>query len=141
MNAAGRVNIIVLDKTGTLTEEGLELYGFQTTRVVPFSLEKYVEFDDIEQSAKILNIVHKEFWKRYCIDPNERVFEDYKNALQNNMVYFVECLATCHSIDKLKGETLGNSVDKKIYDTLGWIQEKSSSVLDNENGIVSQYLI
>ena len=34
MNASGRTNIIVLDKTGTLTEEGLEIQGFQCTKVV-----------------------------------------------------------------------------------------------------------
>ena len=33
MNAAGKVNILVLDKTGTLTEEGLDLYGFQITKL------------------------------------------------------------------------------------------------------------
>ena len=128
--------MIVLDKTGTLTEEGLELYGFQTTRVFPFNPnEKIIEFDDIEQSAKIFNIVHKEFWKKFCADPNESVFDNYRNAYQNSIVYFVECLATCHSIDKLKGETLGNSVDKKIFDSLGWTQEKSTESNDNE-GIV-----
>ena len=125
MNAAGRVNIIVLDKTGTLTEEGLELYGLQTTRVVPFTSEKTVEFDEVEQTSKILNEVHKEFWKKYCINPKESVFDDYQNSIHISIVFFVECLASCHSIDKFKGETLGNSVDKKIYDFLGWKIEKS----------------
>ena len=31
LNVSGRVNVMVLDKTGTLTEEGLEVYGFRNS--------------------------------------------------------------------------------------------------------------
>ena len=31
--AAGNANVLILDKTGTMTEDDLELYGFQTTLV------------------------------------------------------------------------------------------------------------
>lgn len=29
VNVSGRVNVMVLDKTGTLTEDGLQVYGFR----------------------------------------------------------------------------------------------------------------
>lgn len=29
VNVSGRVNVMVLDKTGTLTEDGLQVYGFK----------------------------------------------------------------------------------------------------------------
>jgi cation-transporting ATPase 13A2 len=32
VNVSGRVNVMVLDKTGTLTEDGLQVYGFRKLR-------------------------------------------------------------------------------------------------------------
>jgi magnesium-transporting ATPase (P-type) len=280
MNAAGRVNIVILDKTGTLTEEGLDLHGYQTTRLKQENLrfttgnnnqEKYmqsqVEFDEVETTAKTYNYVHQEFWKKFCkekvmklnnerpneanmtkddlnlnkevshsnlspegkreinsitlnlspsekkeslslfnreleniqeneietfvittkrepdipvIDPDylnqysneydssieeepSRSFimnntnlarslgkslksikksfhnigiynnnnimsiipSNYQNDLKLNIIYFVECLATCHSIDKLNGNYFGNNIDRKIFDNLGWLQLRS----------------
>jgi cation-transporting ATPase 13A2 len=124
MNAAGRVNIIVLDKTGTLTEEGLELYGFQTTKINYINNENQtmLEFDEVEPNAKVFNSLHKEFWKRFSANPQHPIFKDYRHNIQNNLIYYLECLATCHSIDKLKGDSLGNSIDKKIFDNINWIQ-------------------
>jgi cation-transporting ATPase 13A3/4/5 len=140
MSAAGRVNVIVMDKTGTLTEEDLDLYGFQTTRIYSLANEKIIEFDEIERSSKIYNSVHKEFWKRYCTNPDDSFFENYQYNIQNNIIYFLECLATCHSIDKLKGETIGNSIDKKIVDNLNWIQEKSSDMIQDKGKVRDIYI-
>ena len=124
MTAAGKVNIFVLDKTGTLTEEGLELYGFQVSKYSIDSEENLI-FDDIERDTVVYNQVHKYFWKNYCKNPLNEAFVNYTESLQNNVVYFLECLATCHTIDKIKGETLGNSVDKKIFDYLNWNLESN----------------
>jgi P-type E1-E2 ATPase len=32
VNVSGRVNVMVLDKTGTLTEDGLQVYGFRAVK-------------------------------------------------------------------------------------------------------------
>ncbi len=32
VNVSGRVNVMVLDKTGTLTEDGLQVYGFRHSK-------------------------------------------------------------------------------------------------------------
>lgn len=213
MSASGRTNIIVLDKTGTLTEEGLEIYGFQALKAlcvsrqntdqnieqvvnispigsknlsIPNQLrksqefiefpknsqvkelfkpldnyekikdeEKYknnndfsqnliknnlygnydsfvdqfnsnylIDFHDIETDTNMMNRVLKSFWKNFCHDPNPFLKSNYKINPINNIIFFVECLATCHSIDKLKNETLGNTVDKKIFEKLNWVIEK-----------------
>jgi magnesium-transporting ATPase (P-type) len=123
MNAAGRMNIIILDKTGTLTEEGLDLYGFQTTKIN----NSVVEITEIEHGAEIYNIIYKEFYKKLSLNPEDPKFENYQNNYKNNIIYFLECLATCHSIDKIKEDCLGNSIDKTIYDKIKWIQEKNEN--------------
>jgi len=137
MTAAGRVNIFVLDKTGTLTEEGLELYGFQVSK---YSLEgnNYLCFDDIERDTNVYNQVHKFFWKNFSNNPLDEGFNNYSECLHNNVIYFLECLATCHTIDKIKGETLGNSIDKRIFDCLDWNLE---NVKDSSSNQVIKHLI
>lgn len=179
MTVAGIVNTVVLDKTGTLTEEDLELSGFQTTIVnsdennESLSDDSYnnddndssnlskvkvqqssiitktnieniqndeenseekvkLEFDKIESSSNLYNTVLKDFYKRVIrFEKNSESFiqNDYRKNYRYNMIYFLECLATCHSIDLLKGNYFGNSVDKKIFENLDWIQVKSKENL------------
>jgi len=135
INAAGKVNYLVLDKTGTLTEEGLDLYGFQITKVnCEESNPKHVEsFDNIEHSLDLYNDIYINFWTRLInLTVDNDLQNNYKTNYQSNIIYYIECLATCHSIDKIRGEVLGNSIDKSIFDKLMWKQEVSS-VLDNDD--------
>lgn len=148
MTIAGRINTIVLDKTGTLTEEGLELYGFQNTIIsfkriqhfdnsnsasdtgtlLDYTEKTILQFDEIELSASIYNMVLKDFYKRLVSCKKEDSFindDDYRTSYKYNMIYFLECLASCHSIDILKGRSFGNSVDKKIFENLEWMQVRS----------------
>ena len=137
MNAAGRMNIIILDKTGTLTEEGLNLYGFQTTMIN----KQLVEFTKIEQEADIYNKIYKEFYKNLCFNSNSSNFDNYLKDYKNNVIYFLECLATCHSIDRIKNDRIGNSIDITISDKIKWIQEKNENFWGNKvNEYKSDYL-
>jgi magnesium-transporting ATPase (P-type) len=139
MTIAGRLNTIVLDKTGTLTEEGLELHGFQSTILSYKRNESVIDtnnfalyFDEIELSSSIYNMVLKDFYKRIVNAHKDESFiedDEYRKSYKYNMVYFLECLACCHSIDILKGMSFGNSVDKKIFENLDWIQTKASEDL------------
>jgi cation-transporting ATPase 13A2 len=136
LNAAGLVNIIVFDKTGTLTEEGLDLVGFQTTRITNKGLETCVEMDEAETSGKIYNAVHKELWKEIC--NSKSAFGDMANPeylydYRYNIVYFTECLACCHTVDKLKENSFGDTIDLKILESIKWHQIRSN--LDNQNDI------
>ena len=130
MSAAGKVNVVVLDKTGTITEEGLELSGFQLSKV-SIDKDKILCFDTIESSLEVFNLVHTDFWKLYCKNPSDENLIDYSVNLQFNAIYFLECLATCHTIDKIKGEMLGNSIDKTIFKYVNWNIENTKN--DNIN--------
>ena len=133
---AGNVNFIVLDKTGTLTEKSLDLYGFMTTKIeIKDDDNKFIRFDKIEKSSHIYNSVHKEFWKKYCIDPKDFNLKDYKNDFNNNIIYFVECLATCHSLDQYQGKIIGNNIDEMINKNLNWILEKSLESVNSDNNV------
>jgi magnesium-transporting ATPase (P-type) len=135
LNAAGKVNTIVLDKTGTLTTDGLEVSGFQSTTCKERidignsacagmeGLE--YDFSVVEKSPGIFNSMHKEFWMRYAIDNRNDFYKDYEVNVRNNPVYFVECIASCLSIDMLKdNKILGNATDKILFKEVDWCLEK-----------------
>lgn len=59
VNVSGRVNVMVLDKTGTLTEDGLQVYGFRKVKggeVGGSEAAKHpVEFDRFHEQMQFLN--------------------------------------------------------------------------------------
>lgn len=59
VNVSGRVNVMVLDKTGTLTEDGLQVYGFRSIKGSDISqaqgAKPSVEFDRFHESIDFLN--------------------------------------------------------------------------------------
>ena len=85
--------------------------------------------------ARLYNKIYLEFWKKFAVDPENIVCNEYKSNYQFNMIYFLECLATCHSIDKLNNDSLGNTIDLNLQNCVKWIQEKTEFG-ENENDTV-----
>ncbi len=133
LNAAGKANIILLDKTGTLTEEELDLYGFQSTSMS----DEGLIFDDEEVNSWMYNLLHREFWKNYSLYPEIFQSEDYLSSIKNSMIYFIECLACCHDINKINDNCMGRSIDLKIFNNLHWEIEKCP---ENEEGVSTNVL-
>lgn len=187
LNAAGKVNVIVLDKTGTLTMDGLEISGFQTTVVKnnlqaidnewrsgwdtnnKVNFKKNVNlanhkieneesnenenvhnaerhdtysFDAVEKNVKLYNSMHMEFWMRFSTENKNSFYTDYQKAQKNNPIYFIECLATCLSIDKLRDNNiLGNTMDRELFRYVGWELEKIDEKWHNMQVIIFQHSI
>ena len=125
--AAGRVNKIILDKTGTLTKEDLELYGYRTT----IKKRGEIIFDSLECDSKLylsfLSEYYKKEFHRKNIGENQMIEDNEDDEIDNTMTYFLECLATCHSIAKIDGEHKGNCIDMKIFDNIQWQYEDVKS--------------
>lgn len=129
--AAGRVNKIILDKTGTLTKEDLELYGYRTT----IKKKGEIVFDSLENDSKLYLSFLSEYYKKEF--HNKNLQKDESNLINNEeeeedesdntMTYFLECLATCHSIAKIDGEYKGNCIDMKIFNNIKWQYEDFKS--------------
>ena len=64
-----------------------------------------------------------DFWKRYLNNSNSVRDNDYQTNFKTNLLYFLECLATCHLIENINDQPLGNSIDKSIFDKLNWTQK------------------
>lgn len=104
LNVSGRVNIIVVDKTGTLTEDKLDLIGFQTT------FTKKDLFNEISDSSSeiiediIENTINDSKYE------NNKIKTNSNNTLANKDI----------SINKLKLESYfeseKNSQNSRFYD-------------------------
>ena len=127
VNTAGKVNMICLDKTGTLTEEDLGIYGFR-----PILLNKGDEFmfGNFSKSAK--GYVERAY-KYY---KNKRL-KKIKNKNEDINQLFVECLASCHTATMINNVVLGDPIDVKMFEASEWM------ILDNnsdKDSIINTYL-
>ena len=131
VNKAGSVNILVFDKTGTLTEDHLDINGFVSVRM---NKDKKFEFNPFTES---------------CINDSNMVIEHFKNKNANNkniskdlMQYYIECLACCHCLTYVKEKLLGDPIDVKMFESVGWIMKENSNVgnENNTNPLVLDYI-
>ena len=124
VNVLGKVNIICFDKTGTLTEDHLDISGY-----VPVKLSNDgFKFDDYKSSSQEYSLCVYDHYKNKMLKKN--YFDKNKDLKQ----LFVECLATCHCITVVKEKLIGDPIDVKMFEGVGWqLKENSKSSNDNSN--------
>ena len=126
VNVLGKVNIICFDKTGTLTEDHLDISGY-----VPVKLTNNgFTFDEFKSNSQEYSLY---------------VYDHYKNKMLNNNYHdknkdlkqlYVECLATCHCITVVKEKLIGDPIDVKMFEGVGWqLKENSKNSNDNNNNV------
>ena len=113
---AGKINTLCLDKTGTLTEDKFEIYGF---RPIYINKEGNFCFCDLEKTANKLSNKAFEYYKQ-----KDKTKKKNKNEDLNQ--FFIECIATCHSATKYNGKIIGNQLDLKILESSKW------KIVDND---------
>ena len=150
--AAGKINKLIFDKTGTLTEEDLELYGYissikkdgtlildsreKNSKLYLSYLSEYYknEFHSkiVKSNKNLNNSIDNDINKEKNINIDEIKYEELedenmskkeKDDTDNTITYFMECLATCHSVTKINDENKGNSIDIKIFNDVNWIYD------------------
>ena len=143
--AAGKINKLIFDKTGTLTEEDLELHGY----ISSIKKDGDLVLDSREKNSKLYlsnlseyykNEFHNRILEQYKIPKDDENIKEIKNKnddnisekeieekkkddTDNTITYFMECLATCHSVTKINDENKGNSIDIKIFNEVNWIYD------------------
>ena len=123
IDSTGHIDIIVLDKTGTLTESKLEMNSYKLSSLGD---NHELVIGNEQLTSKIMNKIYKKFWQNiYRMKlksqmNNKKLDLSYQTSLLYNIIYFTECLATCHNIFCFNQKIFGNSIDKELFQELGW---------------------
>lgn len=125
---SGRIDTIIIDKAGTLADEELELYGFQT-------LKNGINFGKIIKDEKYFKDIFFSFWndqlnKNFDLENKKIIDTRYQEDEAYAPIYFSECLACCNSVNKVRDDKIsGNDIDILIYNSFKWDFE-----IDESNG-------
>ena len=128
LTSLGSVNLVVFDKTGTLTEEQVEIKGYLP---IKYNQEKKsFEFSTYMNEIKTCSKTVVSHYKKKINVPN------YKNIDNDLKQIYVECLATCHGLTTIKGKIIGDPIDIKMLQGVGWIFREN---LDNDKNNKTAY--
>ena len=118
VNKAGTINILIFDKTGTLTEDHLDISGYISVKINNENQFEFLPFiGDIKNNCSII----LEHFKKKLADKN------YKNKNKDLLQYYAECNACCHCLTYVKDKLVGDPIDVKMFEALGWIMKENDS--------------
>lgn len=110
INVCAKVGLMCFDKTGTLTEEGLDVLG-----VVPNAVHPGKAIGDA--AAPILRLTP---------------------TFAQQFRHLVQLMATCHSIQRVNEDLVGDPLDLKMFAFSGWILEEAA---ENANEAIVPIII
>ena len=138
---SGNINRVIFDKTGTITENNLEISGFFPLYYDFSSFKFYFKIYD-KKNIKKINDEHSIYYRNYLF--NKNLNEEYNNIQlfnqeeKNNLIdsinentlitdnnyelssLFLQCLICCTNLVKINNEICGNLIEKEIIDMLKW---------------------
>ena len=129
VNSAGNVNILIFDKTGTLTEDHLDISGYVSVKL---NNNNEFEFLPFTNSIKNTSEIILEHFKKKINEKN------YKNKNKDLLQYFTECSACCHCLTYVKDKLVGDPIDVKMFEALGWYMKENDS--NNGDPLVLNYI-
>ena len=130
---AGKVSICVFDKTGTLTEDHLNVAGFIPVFAQSFKEDGIKNLNNLLHNKFLFNIFYKSM-----IEVSNEIYNYYKEKIKDPskkskekelMKLFIECLACCQGITRVKGKLIGDPIDVEMFESTGWnlIEEPNDS--------------
>ena len=124
VNKAGNVNILIFDKTGTLTEDHLDVNGYVTVKLNNSNQFEFLPFMSSLKSSSDIILAH---FKKKLNDSK------YKNMNKDLLQYYVECSACCHCLTYVKDKLIGDPIDVKMFEALGWIMKENDAAKGESN--------
>jgi len=110
INLAGKITVFCFDKTGTLTEDSLSVDGYLPVNSVTSKSNSFQPFYD---SVKFLT------------------YEQDQGSVNE---LFMECMASCHALVIVKKKTIGDTLDKEMFNGTRWELEE---VIGREDRIIT----
>lgn len=106
------------DKTGTLTEEGLDMYG---VRALTYHSPTRIEFSRLQMESR--NLGFRKKVKLSTIPEDETIYGEANpfTYIGDPEVVLKECMASCHSLTRVKGELIGDPLEVKMFEATKWV--------------------
>lgn len=140
VNVAGKINMCVFDKTGTLTEDFLDIAGYLPVKAQLKKNEEIIIegnthsntilFDQYETDAAAMSSSTFEYYKA-------KISSHKKDRKKELKQLFVECLATCHGITRVNGKLIGDPIDVRMFEAVGWILNENVENQENYDALIS----
>jgi len=134
VNIVGKINMICFDKTGTLTEDHLDVYGYRPIKFFKNSFMFEIFLDNIDN--QVFN--NFSYYREKMLNSNNSNWKQDKNKDINS--YFVECLATCHSLTKVNGKIIGDPIDIAMFESTGWVLKENLEDEENYDSLISTFV-
>ena len=155
INAAGMINTVCFDKTGTLTDDSLEIIGFKQNMLSDKGfIFSSLNINTHKLSAEVFKDVkkNKNIFAEMSTDENADEYHTYQNInktdnLDDKNVYdfnhkrklmdrlFIECLASCHTLNKVRDNIIGDPIDVEMFEKSSWdlIEEENEVKEETED--------
>ena len=137
---AGNINTIFFDKTGTLSEDNLELKGFSPICICTETLNPILKYYD-KNHIKFLSLELIHYYSNYFQETELSNNNISKNFSKKIMVLFIECLMCCNRLEEINNKIFGNFVEKEIFLKTKWKMKIDSNFynkqFDEDNNIIN----
>lgn len=134
VNVAGRINMICFDKTGTLTEDHLDIFGY---RAIKYSSNTF-QFENFIENLDIVVEENYNYYRERMLNKDNENWKLNKNKDVNS--YFIESLATCHSLTKVNDKLMGDPIDIRMFEATGWILNENLENEQNYDSLITTFV-
>ena len=135
-----KINTIIFNKTETLSENSLEIYGYHP---VSYNINRNYQIickNILKSQSKNLNKYLFDYYQNYLNNSknskNENNFQfnlniEHKSEL--SIVLFLECILCCNSIEKYDMDCFGNNLEIEMLNDMKWDIKQNEENNNNNN--------
>ena len=126
---SGRINTIVFNKTGTLSNGHLELNGYHIPNITSHrsghtTYNNYARSQSKEINVRLLNY-YKEYLEIKEKSTTKKVmynieFNKLNATFGSHLAIFLECLLSCNNVDKFGIDLFGNKIETTLFNDMKW---------------------
>ena len=130
---SGSINTIFFDKTGTLSEDKLELKGFSPIYICNDTLNPILKYYDGDHTKSLVSEIIN-YYNNYFHEIQLSNNNISKNFSKKIMVLFIESLMCCNCLEKVNNKIFGNPIEKEIFLQTKWKIKIGTNLFNRQLG-------
>ena len=128
---SGKINTVVFNKTGTLSNDTLEIIGYHIPNYENHRKGRITYNIYNNSQSKEINVHLLNYYKEYLEikdnnntktknSPTFLLFNKLNSKFDSHLALFIECLLCCNNIDKYGIELFGNKIETNLFNEMKW---------------------